>query len=98
MLVEACRANVDASFKIVQNTRAVIFFGTPHRMPDMETVLRRVFTVTQTTLPKSGDLQRTSDVVGKINKEFVAIADQFKLITFFESTGIPPFGVLSRWI
>jgi hypothetical protein len=80
---------------IIENIIGIIFLGTPHRGADLADVLNAVFTVSFSNRKFVMDLTSTSQTIKEINRLFKARAEQLELVSFWESTGKPVFGVRS---
>lgn len=80
--------------KIIENTIALAFLGTPHRGADLANLLGRLLKTSFSQTKFVQDLSPSSRALKEINDAFGERIEGLKLAPFWESTGMPGLGVL----
>lgn len=84
--------NRHSYLKIVDNIKAIIFLGTPHRGIDLKGILTNVFA---SPVPRRfiDELHSSSDMIQEINDTFPSRSLAIELISYWESTEMRGVGV-----
>jgi hypothetical protein len=72
---------------LIQSTRAIVFFGTPHRGLDIDAL--RIVTQGRPTEEMIRDLSPTSGLLRSLNDMFRALSDSVVLISCYETDETP---------
>jgi hypothetical protein len=88
--------NISRYERIVLNTIAIAFLGTPHRGSDLANLLSGLLNITFSKRKFVNDLSPASQSIKEINDVFGERTEGFKLVSFWESTPTSPVGVRTR--
>ena len=80
-------------FRVLQNIKAIVFLGTPHRGADRAGLLSRLLSVSFAKSKFVDQLRVNSELIEGMNDQFRDRAAPLELVSFFESKEILGVGV-----
>jgi hypothetical protein len=84
----------DKSYKsIIDNTKAIIFLGTPHRGADYAGLLNGLLQVSFSSKDFVRQLRPNSELIQEVNNAFRDRSESLQLVSYYESTGMQGLGV-----
>jgi hypothetical protein len=81
--------------RILENAKAVVFLGTPHRGSNLASLLGKLLFVSFSQRKYVTQLQVNSELIQLINDQFRGRSESLELISFHESTEVRGIGVRS---
>lgn len=78
------------------NAKGILFLGTPHRGADLAGLLNSILKVTLSQKTFVKQIESNSDSIQDINNLFRKPSKSLRLISYYESKGIPGLGVHPR--
>jgi hypothetical protein len=82
--------------RIIDNTKAIIFLGTPHRGADLAVLLDRLLRVCFSSKGFVGQLRPDSELIEDINNAFRHRTESLQLMSYYESNGMRGLEVCTR--
>jgi hypothetical protein len=79
--------------RICENTKSVIFMGTPHRGTNLASILGNLIGIIGMKRVFIDQLKSNCETITEINRLFQARAKTMSLVSFYESTGTGRLGV-----
>src|SRR5271170_1866417 len=80
---------------IVENAKAILFLGTPHRGADLASLLSNLLAVTFTQRNFVDHLRANSEMIQEINDAFRDRSQSLELLSYYESEAMRAAGVSS---
>ena len=85
---------MDRSYiRILQNTKAIVFLGTPHRGAHLASLLSNLLFVSFSQRKFVDQLHVNSELIRGINDQFRHCSESLELVSFYESTQMRGLGV-----
>lgn len=82
--------------RILQNVRAIVFFGTPHRGSDRASLLSNLLLVSFSQRSFVDQLHVNSELIQGINDQFRDRSRLLNIISFYESREMRGIGVVTH--